>query len=617
MPKPDARQVLKDVSKLETEVFGKRNTSLEERRKLRFREKPANVPQAYKDTAIEIRTPALMEEGRQIFSLVDSDPVPHLIPPQPEDQPATTRVEKFLIASHQRIEDCYGHARAKVTMSQIHDDVGVVKYPMKRAYFKGAPKPPPDSAEPEAFIDFDLQYERFKKDAGIEAVFDYGHCPTPQVFYRGPWTNPLAVYEVKLVDESELMLQHYLGKTSEGRYGKLSTTPEGELQTAGGSGKVKVVEYWDREWCLIIVEEQGSGKQNLKGAFELDAWRHNWGEVPYAFAPAFELEMTDESHRFESPLAPLYATAGAYNDAMSMYSNVGHLTGYPSWQRIKKEDSLVVLDAPDRKKVNEKYRAGEIYDTEAGEEIKNLPMNTGGELRDLVIMLQQQMERYSVAQIARGISPGADTANAAIAQLKRQLKSSLDPMVDHQSNMWRRMYQFMLKRLKELGQPVYVYDRASDATLELVPQDIVTLNVQVRQTPEAGTDLLIEEKQALESWQVGAITEEEYHTRRGKENPEEFVRATALDRLRRSFEPELFEQIKAAFGQLGAIQRLIAAQMETGDAKNAVEGLMNDLTGLQNGETTGMGSGSPGMPRDMGVRSPELQTTTQPGAVIG
>jgi hypothetical protein len=141
--------------------------------------------------------------------------------------------------------------------------------------------------------------------------------------------------------------------------------------------------------------------------------------------------------------------------------------------------------------------------------------------------------------------------------------------------------------------------------------------VQSKVEPDTGQDALLIEKAALEMWQLGAISEQELHERRNKEDPEAYVKASALDRLRRSFEPELFEQIKAMFGQSGAIMRLIAANQETGDAKNAIPELMNTISGLQEGNATGMGSGSGGQPRSEGVRSPALQQTTQPGAELG
>ncbi len=104
MPRPTADQVLKDVSRLETERFGKRNERLQECNELRFRKKAPKVPPAYADTAIVYTSPALQEEGRQVFALVDAKPVPHLIPPVPEDQALTTKMEKFLMASHDRTD---------------------------------------------------------------------------------------------------------------------------------------------------------------------------------------------------------------------------------------------------------------------------------------------------------------------------------------------------------------------------------------------------------------------------------------------------------------------------------------------------------------------------------
>ena len=79
-------------------------------------------------------------------------------------------------------------------------------------------------------------------------------------------------------------------------------------------------------------------------------------------------------------------------------------------------------------------------------------------------------------------------------------------------------------------------------------------------------------------------------------------------------------QIMALLGETQALARLIAENQQSGDAKNAVSGIMGDIRasqGSQNGNSGGMGSGSPLMPRQEGVRSPALQETTQPGAELG
>lgn len=620
--KPTPEEVIRDATKLESERFQHRNNDLEDRHKLRFRRKEPKVPTAYADTAIAYKSPALQEEGRQIFALVDSRPVPHVVPPSDDAAPLATLTENFIMAAHQRLEDVYGSVRAKVTMSQIHEKVGIFKYPLKRAFYKNAPTPPDDTTDVEGLIKYNSDLETYKKDAGIEDAFEYNHVPTATVCYRGDPMNPLAVYEVKEIDETDLLLQYSLTIGGDGKYVKvdsttLTTTPPGERQQTG-SRKVKVVEYWDRDWCLIVV---GTGRQSFFGfrqqeyVFELDAWEHGWGEVPYAFAPAFETEVLEEEYRFESPLDPLYAEIDLFNQLVTMLTNVGHLTGYPSWQKLRKEEPLGSIDTQTQKRTVQKYQPGQIYELEPGDQITNLPMNTGSELRDLALMSQARLQKYSVSEIAKGISPGADTANSAIAQLKRQLKSSLDPMVQSQVRAWRRMYQFWLRRIKEtIAQPVYVYDAESDDVIELDPEQIPTYNVQVRQTPEAGTDLLIEEKQAADLTLSGLITPLEFHERRGKENPEDYERAAMLWRFYKTYEPTMFNLILANLGAVDAQQRLIAQFQQSGNANDAVAGIMQDYEQAQNGV---LGSGSAGMPRDQGVRSPAIQQTTQPGAAMG
>ena len=114
-------------------------------------------------------------------------------------------------------------------------------------------------------------------------------------------------------------------------------------------------------------------------------------------------------------------------------------------------------------------------------------------------------------------------------------------------------------------------------------------------------------------WQGGLITEIEAHERRGKENPEEYVMANLVEDLWAAQKNTLITQILANLGNEEAIAQLIAANQQTGDARNAVPEIMRSLRGAEGG----MGKGSPGMPREQGVRSPAIAQTTQPQGGVG
>ena len=627
--RPDPKQIMRDAERLRTERFKQRDDDLSKRKRVRFQLEKVDVPDGYRDTALEYRTPLPQEEGRAVAALVYAFPQISVAPPEPEDQALTTKTEQFIAAMHQELESAYGHHWWKSQMSQIHEDIGWVYYGMKRKPYDGQPQAPDDDADEMAKLAYGMRNKRFKREAGIAAAFDYRHVPTDTVYVVGDVGNPLAIFEIKEVDEYELMLTYGVKRTQEGTFEKLpkdvTSLPSGTSEynnwsTNTTTKTIKVVEYWDRQWCCIIAEGvEGRGRKGDPSV--LDEWEHGWGEVPYAAAPAFENEVRDEAFKFESPLNGIYNEAPHLNRLRTMMSNVAYLVGYPSWQITTKPEGDQLLDDSGAPKTQIKFTPGYMFQSAPGQEVLPLPMQTGSELAQEVMASEARMRQFALADIAKGVSPGADTANSAISQLRRLQRSALEPLSENRAMQARRMYRYWLKRIigeegEGIGETVYVFNPRVGKNIELAPMDIPTLQIQVKVAPDTGQDALLEEKAALELLMAGKITEQEFHERRGKENPEEYVKANLLERFFMAQEMTLQQQILANLGDAQAIARLIQANQETGDANNAVEGIMQDVEGMQNGqlpgETGGMGEGSPGMPRTEGVRSPALQQTTAP-----
>lgn len=248
-------------------------------------------------------------------------------------------------------------------------------------------------------------------------------------------------------------------------------------------------------------------------------------------------------------------------------------------------------------------------------------MEAGNDLLQDVLASDARMKQWSLDPVAKGVSPGADTANSAISQLSRRQRSQLERLAKNRALQAREMYKFRLERLMEFGEMVYVYDEGTSKRMPreigLAPEMVVSRNVHVKYEPDTGIDNLLEEKQAAELTQLGLIPEVEFHERRGKENPEQFMFANTVERLRKTLEPVVLQQVVAALGLTDAINRMIEENAQSGDARNAVPGIMGEAEGMQQGQLpTGMGQGSPGMPRTEGVRSPALQQTTQPSLEV-
>jgi hypothetical protein len=373
--------------------------------------------------------------------------------------------------------------------------------------------------------------------------------------------------------------------------------------------KVKVVEYWDRQKMCIVIE-QGSFRTAGERELVVEEWEHGFGRVPYFCCPAFENELADYDADLEGPLDGIYAEVEGLNELVTMRRNVTHLRSYPSWQQETQPDSAPVLDNQGRPVIAMKYEPGKVYFNAPGARITNIPMDASPDLLQEVVATDSRIAKYSLDPIARGVSPGADTANSAISQLRRQQRSNLERMSRNRALQYQDLYRFRLAQLREFGEAVPVFDEKAGDYLELSGDDVPTLFVTVKYAPDTGTDMLIEEKQAFELFQGTGITELEFHERRGKENPEEYVIANMAEQARKLLLPELMQQVVAALNPESMIAKMLQAKEQTGSARGAAPGIIDEATARQGG---GMGSGSPDMPRAEGVRSPALQGTTQPG----
>lgn len=620
--RPDPDQIVEDARKLQQERFGKRDTMLKDRAAERFNEKVYEVPKAYDTTGHRHRSSIPEDEGRQIATLVYAMPVPHIPAAVPEDQPLTTTEEKFLIAWHAEMETHFGPVWWQNTTAQAHDNIAWLYCGWRKVPYKGQPKAP-DEQDIVATAEYGIRNDRFKRDAGVKSFCDYRYVPTGTAYAQGNVYDPDRFYEIKQVPERDLMTAYGVVKDkNSGAWSKPSkgetTTPSGYPEGYGTTETlVKVVEYWDREWCVIAVEgarKTWGGLRETREGFILDEWQHNWGRTPYFARPAFVTDQLDEDKRFAGPLDALYTEMPEHKMLRNMGFAVAHQTAFSPLVIETEKDGDQIVDDSGNALTFVGFKPAEARQLAPGQKVG--PLGQSPEVRNLfaeIAASQARIEHYSLSPVAKGVSPGADTANAALSNLHRFQLSTLDPLAQQASRQASAMYRFALERVKESGERVFVFSSATDAYLSLAPEEVVSVNCQAKVTPDQGQFQLLIEKHAMELWLSGAITELEFHELRGKESPEEYVEANMVERLRKTIEPVVLQQIISDLGMMDAINQMVQANAQTGDARNAIPAMEQQAEAMD----TGMGKGSPGQPRDNGVRSPAVSTTTQPAMEQG
>ena len=609
------QEILAAARKLKDERFAPRNQMLKERSDERFNKTKVEVPNAYKKQAHQHRTDLINDEGRQVATLVYAKPIPHISPPTPEDQPATTKIEMNLIAGFDELEAHSGPVNRQCTMAQVHANIGWIYFAPKKVPYKGQPTAPKDDADAVAMAEYAIKNDRFKMDAGWKAVFDYEYANSETIFYEGNIFDPHCVYVWKEVPASSLKKQYGLQKSRDGSFEKIGPgTPAGYGEgTSTSETMIQVVEYWDRKECKIVAEESRSswmGMREVKGAFELTSWTHSFGRVPFFARPAYVTEQLDEDKKFSGPLDGIYTEMPEHKRLRTMGSVIAAQTAFSPLQVLTSDQGETIMDDNGLPLAFLELEPGKARQMAPGQRIETIPQSP--EVRNFFAEMaasEQRMQRFSLPAVVKGESPGADTANAALSSLHQFNLNMLDPMVDHASLQWQAIFRFALESIRKMAETVPVFDRATDTYLSMGAEDIISINVQAKIVPDQGQRQLLIEKHASELYLGKVITLERMYEMWGLENPEEHVLALRASQLFEGLWPVIQQQIISDMGMLDALKQMMQAQAETGDARNAVPLIMQQARAAN--DPTGMGSGRPGQERAIGRGIPSVAVNTQ------
>lgn len=620
MPKPTEEQIVAEAHRLHDERFALRNTKLKDRAAERFNHTVVAVPSAYKKTTHQHSSNIIEDEGRQVATLVHADPVPHLTPPSPEAQPLTTLVENNLTAGFQELERHNGPVSRMCTAAQVHDNIGWIFFAPKKVAYKGQPKPVKEDAPIEDQVAYEIENTQFKRDAGWKSIFDYEFANTATIMPEGNVHDPHCLYVWKEVPESTLRKTYGVYKNNGGSFTKADTDQHPGTGYGPNSGRtestVTVIEYWDRDYCVIVAtetREKWMGLRSVRGGFLLAEWEHNFGRVPYFARPAFVTEQLDEDKKFAGPLDGIYNEMPEHKRLRTMGSAISYQTAFAPLQVKTSEQGEAIVDDQGNAVVFLDLEPGKARQMAPGQSVEVIPQSP--EVRNFFAEMaasDSRIQRYSLPPVAKGQSPGADTANAAISNLHRFNLSMLDPLADSAALQWEAMMRFALEQIKKMGETVYVLDRNTDSYLSLSAEQIPSVNVTVKATPDQGQQQLLIEKHATELFLAGIGTEQSMYETMGKENPEEWVEASFVDKIRRNqIMPIVAQQVIAMYGMTDAINAMIQQNAQAGDGgAGAIPGLVGQAGMMQEGNT-GMGSGAPGQPRMPGSRMPVLDTNTK------
>ena len=607
----------------------------------RFNRTEVEVPAAYKKTTHQPTSNIIDDEGRQIATLVYAPPAYHAPPPLPSDQALTTKLEQFLAAAWQELEDRNGPVWWQCTLAQVHDNIGWIYFAPKRKPYADQPKAPADDASQEDMDDYAGRNDRYKRDAGVSGVFDYEYAVTGTMLPVGNVYDPDCVYVRKEVSASELK-KYGVTRNEHGELNKVELGQTGYPQgTSSAEQMVTVVEYWDKHYCFIVAEDarmarSSTGRFVGKAAFTLAEWQHDFGRVPYFARPAFVTEQLDEDKKFAGPLDALYTAIAAYKRLIAMADAASYQTTFSPLQVITREKGEMSLDDEGMALTFLELEPGKARQMGPGQEVKIIPQSPEiANLWQQLAVMRQEIERYTLSPIAKGVAPGADTANAMVSNLRTFQLSTLKPMAEQEARQGRAMARFALEQIRKMEETVYVLPSQAqrdayrkdpelrqaalgdESYLALNAEDVITVNIDVKAVPDQGQMKLLLEKHAIEWWIARAWSRAEMYDKMGYENPEQKAQEVEIEDYAQTLKPVVWQQVTAQLGLLDAINRMVQANAGGGSARDAIPGIMADARGAQDGQPpSGMGSGRPGQPRANG-RGIDPNVNTQEAQALG
>lgn len=458
LPKGKQEKAVVAIS-LRTDVethYSKRNRMMQQMRERRFQDKAVEIPEAYRQTAREVRLPLLADTIDLMVAICDDAPWTIHVDPYDETQKAyrnSSLREKWTKAAFAQVEHELGRpVTSLVRANQVADGVGVLKVVYSPDSWKELPSAksmfgkPVDALDEEQLKEHGSRIETAKKGARLPFTFvDVDPMNWHPIY--GPDGTVEAVIEI-MERPVRSVLAKYADKV---RWNPKSGTVGpvlgalGEAYPYGGFDAsydtrphLKVWEYHDRQESLIFVED-----------VLVHHVRHNMGQPPYFHC--FAKPNPDRNpERYSRPPAFKQTWLLDLMDSFwTMMSNAGYLFCYPTPVTV----TPVGLDVPlgdDGRPISQEFEVGKHMTLWQGQEFK-FSTPPSEHLQLMGELIKNAMSMYEVSSglgpAVRGIG-GGDQAGYAINQLMQASMLTLHPALKQFDFMMAQVITYVWRMIE-------------------------------------------------------------------------------------------------------------------------------------------------------------------------
>jgi hypothetical protein len=299
---------------------------------------------------------------------------------------------------------------------------------------------------------------------------------------------------------------------------------------------VQLLEYWDRQWCAYVVLLPGGAPGH--DARVVKAWRHNYGRVPYFYAPGYTFNW-QQNRKVGWGIGESKRWLVEYLSYLeTIHAQVAARDAFTPLIRELPEMSTGNYGDSNQPELPEYWEIRQIYNLRPGEKLTPLQFpGVGPALKEQIAMVQSQIKDLSAPKMQSSSGQGLEGAGFAINQVLAEARVSQDPICKHIEQALTELTRFLWKLVRDrIGETVWVRAAGKSGTtfMGAGPSDLEdTVLLEWKMDPERPSAKLIEERYWHERIEKGTAGRHMAITEMGS-NPDEVDDDRELDRIRQT-----------------------------------------------------------------------------------
>lgn len=473
-------EYIKELARDRQLYFTERDQEIVNNRAMRYMELPVQIPDNYRATTKEIRSPMIPDMLFRVVSTLTADaPGIECAPMAPTEraQRNSSLRERWTIAMLESLQNDIGRQTFRMGIdAACADGLGVWKLIHRADAWNGEPKRKRTKVDDavDAVVDNEeaekkSRYEKEEASSYNQRVEDWRKGAPPPFLWTDidaltyfPVPDAYKVSEVLEISRRQLRpAMKALGvyRQSNGAFASVPTgaglPPEGEIP--GSSQTVECIEHWDSEYVTYMLDGQ-----------LVKSVAHKYGRPPYFELGGHTTSSRDPAKATQSIIQPFKHLIPAIDRLLTILSNWVYLMGWP----------LMVMDDPGSGGLTPTTPHA-IAQLEPGRIIKGVKfMPVPGAAKDLYQffdILRLMVDRSGLAAVMYG--QGASSSSGyMVSQLMTAAQIVYDPILDNGAMALQQMVQHMWRIIERvIRQPVPVWGAGTGKDAEWLsfgPEDV-------------------------------------------------------------------------------------------------------------------------------------------------